>query len=538
MTINPFGFSVFSRKQYQALTGVPSAPIDLFSVKLQEEYLKGSSYSADLPTSSEKLYEEFTGDFLSFPLQGSTISNHFENMAETLLQQARPGLEDLLGGIDCRVLPVEYDVEPDKVMPDLYTYLRAGWVRYDFDTQQVSTVDHPLELGFAYDTETFVQGSPFALPVIATGVSSKAAYVWLSKQLAEYNIECLLCSHPFYSKFVLLYPQSYLWLSIRDTCNFSYDDAINDLPSVGTGKTILCHNSAYDAVRCKERYLGEPTTPVNFFLDTMSMHTVVAGLNSWQRALWVSSSDKPYPPRWTQLGCPKGLVDAYNFHCVPLGCTPIAKEIKETRNIFVKAIGLHEIRAKLGKLSEYALNDPWYTFQLGRAIYPKYVQACPSKVTQAAHHLIASSNIHVTDDYNEWLERCNTMHSEINNQISSLLLDLADDVYGRWLVDPKEVQSDVFYKHLDWHIVRGSDVPEWYRHKAKITARSAIAPLLLRLRWNGSPVYKTKDRGWCYDDPNGHQQKIPHPDGTGENVGNLLGARMLQYIEDGILKGE
>ncbi|KAJ9108112.1 hypothetical protein QFC19_002577 [Naganishia cerealis] len=97
-----------------------------------------------------------------------------------------------------------------------------------------------------------------------------------------------------------------------------------------------------------------------------------------------------------------------------------------------------------------------------------------------------------------------------------------------------------------------------------LTVRKRIAPLLLRLRWKGHPLFYSREHGWLYriphDNPSRHELptvkftsyaesadaklatdtfgcyvKLPHPAGGDANVGNPLSKSFLRYIENGVL---
>ncbi len=105
----------------------------------------------------------------------------------------------------------------------------------------------------------------------------------------------------------------------------------------------------------------------------------------------------------------------------------------------------------------------------------------------------------------------------------------------------KPFEADPWLKALDWSIVgtdaEGNPVPAWYARAngaRNITAKTDLAHKLLKLEWQGSPVLKTKDMGYCYTDKSGKQTRLPHKNGGG-NCGGCFAPYYMPFIEDGTL---
>jgi DNA polymerase gamma 1 len=117
--------------------------------------------------------------------------------------------------------------------------------------------------------------------------------------------------------------------------------------------------------------------------------------------------------------------------------------------------------------------------------------------------------------------------------------------------------------------------PKWYWDLARpkkdlppgtidVTSRTRIAPLLLRLSWQGWPLYHSREHGWTYRVSPGaayttrqaplhfhhpddealqalalHEgfvfYKLPHKDGEAANVGSPLAKTFVKYAQDGTL---
>ncbi|KZO98242.1 hypothetical protein CALVIDRAFT_553933 [Calocera viscosa TUFC12733] len=152
----------------------------------------------------------------------------------------------------------------------------------------------------------------------------------------------------------------------------------------------------------------------------------------------------------------------------------------------------------------------------------------------------------------------------------------------------KKREADAWEQQLDWTLVtprpvsavqEGEIWPKWYwdLHAAKnggdmpkldVTARSRAAPILLKLRWQGFPLFYAREHGWMYRVPpdavRAHQTrqkaqaftleddillaqdvdkgfvfyKLPHKAGEEMNVGNPLAKTFVAYASDGILTAD
>lgn len=164
--------------------------------------------------------------------------------------------------------------------------------------------------------------------------------------------------------------------------------------------------------------------------------------------------------------------------------------------------------------------------------------------------------------------------------------------------DAQQVKEDPWLKELDWapveRVALNLDVattakskkalkpkapvvhwPKWYWDLAKpkkdtppgsldITVRNRIAPILLRLSWQGWPLFYSREYGWTFRvDPGSDFQtratpltfydaadealqesiqrdgysfyKLPHKDGEKANVGSPLSKTFIKYAQDGTL---
>lgn len=155
------------------------------------------------------------------------------------------------------------------------------------------------------------------------------------------------------------------------------------------------------------------------------------------------------------------------------------------------------------------------------------------------------------------------------------------------LETPRErIKSDPWLRQLDWTVPTKTSAaskrkvaapkpasvywPKWYWELAKprkdctpgtldLTVRTRAAPLLLRLSWQGWPLFYSKEHGWTFRVPLKEEfetratplkfcdkadiilhnstahytfYKLPHKDGESANVGNPLTKTFMKYAED------
>ena len=109
------------------------------------------------------------------------------------------------------------------------------------------------------------------------------------------------------------------------------------------------------------------------------------------------------------------------------------------------------------------------------------------------------------------------------------------------------MSNDPWNRQLDWEVKtfkgKYAKIPNWYRDFVKdpdahIGVKSKLSHFLLKLKYRGTPLVFEKGMGWCYTDEDGDLAKIPHPKGTGENVGGVLSKDFVQDMEVGRLSSD
>lgn len=415
--------------------------------------------------------------------------------------------------------------------------LQSGWTRYERKgkTWKIEKVPYPQEDAFTFDTETYVHGGAF--PIIGTALSSTASYIWLAAELLDPNL-----------------PED------------QWDQY--ELIPIGKGKFIAGHNISYDRVRAREGYSLDNTRPENFYFDTLSAHIGVSGLAGGQRWLYVLAGKDPedlteeekrklrYAPKWLDEGSTNSLVATYNFHVAAVrkyfgeDVVELGAADKATRNIFVKATSMMEIHRVLTEVVDYAVKDAFYTAELFQAIWPKYINATPSLVALCGHYHLNGSVVPLVDDWQEWIEGVENTFEGHNKEMTSLCKKLLNKYYEEWIESEKSNtywNTDPWLRQLDWEVKseRGkyTGVPTWMRPFVKdpdahIGVKSNLSHILLKLKWEGSPMFMTQDKGWCYFDDKHTIVQIPHPKGTGDNVGGVLSKDFVEDMSVGRLSSD
>lgn len=544
MKTTQLGYPVVSDDIYRRIFGKSTRPV-MGENRLNRTKRLLKEFDINVPVKyPDSLYD---GDLPLPALEGKDIREHFETIATRQV-----GRFKALGDSYSRcILPA--------IPPANELVFQPGWTRYTWDgSWKTESVEYPLEDAFTFDTETFVQGGAF--PIIGTALSQEAAYIWLAKEL------------------------------INPTIPVEEWDQFNFIP-IGTERLVIGHNISYDRVRAQESYSLDRTKPENFYFDTLSAHIAVSGLASGQRFLFTLSAKDPkslseedkrklrYAPKWFQKGSTNSMVQVYNFHVCEQnsffgdegGYEPLKDSDKEVRDLFVKATGLIQITPHLREAVDYAIKDALYTARIFQALWPKYLDASPSMVALSGHYYLNGSIVPLVDNWKEWIEGTEEVYESYNNEMNDICKKLLEECYQTWKSfecdeDRRNwVNKDPWLKQLDWEVksTKGkyANVPNWLRPfvkdpDTKVGVKSRLAHLLLKLTWEGEPIVWTKEDGWCYkgevpsmrvvwvndvyDDefPEKGLKKIPHPKGTGDNVGSLFSKDFVEDMAVGRLNSE
>ncbi|KAI8393307.1 DNA polymerase family A-domain-containing protein [Radiomyces spectabilis] len=421
----------------------------------------------------------------------------------------------------------------------------SGWTRYASDGT-VTSVPYPLEETFAFDVEVLVKEGHY--PTMAVAASSEAWYSWTSPYLfgeSKHKEHLIPLGHE-------------------------------------RQRLVIGHNVGYDRSRVAEEYSRVPSGIR--YIDTMSLHIAVAGLCSQQRPAWLSevkrrnhdrvdampsNTESPSSTgeelqrmdigqaKFFDVSTLNSLKDVGKFYCN-------VNVDKNERSYFVTG-SLQDIQENFDSLMRYCAKDVDLTHQIYRVVFPRYRQNCPHPVSFAGMLHMGNSFLTVTEKWDKYLAQSVQKHQELHDMLDVKLRDLAAKACE--LVNEPEVwQSDPWLSQLDWFVnprqrkLKGA--PKWYKDaydsktgKLKISTRSRVAPLLLRLKWQNFPLHYLPSFGWCYKLPPGQVTqnmvdkivyqdenyvycKVPHKDGESANCGNPLAKNYISYFEEKVLTSE
>ena len=492
------------------------------------------------------------------PLQGQTLDEHFHKL-----------------GVDCGepFLTLAKQFARATAPPKPRKWVRrSGWTKYypDGRTEEVAVPDENM---LSFDTEVMWKESPYA--VMACACSPTAWYAWLSP-----------------------------WL-LGETEN---DRHLIPLGDPSKERIIVGHNVGFDRARILEEYDLKQSR--NAFMDTMSLHVAVNGMCSQQRPTWMkhkknrelrervasdtadhelaellsNKSMHEEEELWVERSSVNSLRDVAKFH---LDVT-IDKAIRDDFGVLDRS----GVVAKLDELMDYCAADVAITHRIYQIVFPNFLQVCPHPVSFAALRHLSSVILPVNKSWDAYLTNAEATYMKLSEAVQERLVALTDkalEIKG----DPEVWQNDPWMKQLDWSgqeikMVKGKKkadpprpaarqkkpgMPKWYKDlfqkndaPISITVRTRIAPLLLRLAWDGHPLFWSDKWGWTFrvpksqtakylgksmikcdfdesetelrDDRAHDYFKLPHKDGPTARCANPMAKGYLAYFENGTLSSE
>ncbi|RFU73422.1 dna polymerase gamma [Trichoderma arundinaceum] len=491
-------------------------------------------------------------------LQGDTLDEHFYRLgidcAEPYLKYAKE--------FACANVPMK----PKKWVP------QSGWTKY-YPDGRTESVEAPNEEMLCFDTEVMWKESPFA--VMACAVSPTAWYSWLSP-----------------------------WL-LGETPD---DRQLIPLGDPTKDRVVVGHNVGYDRARVLEEYSLKQTR--TGFLDTMSLHVAVNGMCSQQRPTWMrfkknreirermASKDPDQglaelltnrsiheeEELWVEKSSVNSLRDVAKFH---LNVTID----KAARNDFGE-LDREGVLEKLDELLEYCAADVAVTHKVYQNVLPSFLEVCPHPVSFAALRHLSSVILPVNKTWDSYIANAEATYHSLSQSVQERLVGLAEKALE--LKDKPEIwQNDPWMMQLDWsgqeiRWVKGKrkgdpdrpaarqkkpGKPKWYKDlfskndaPINLSLRTRIAPLLLKLAWDGHPLFWSNQYGWVFrvdpadvakynakqmsecvfddSDPalfNDYKHsyfKLPHRDGPTARCANPMAKGYLNYFENGTLSSE
>ena len=436
-------------------------------------------------------------------------------------------------------------------------------------------IDMPQEKMLTFDTEVMWKESSFA--VMACAASPTAWYAWLSP-----------------------------WLLGESES----DQHLVPLGDPQQERIIVGHNIGYDRARVAEEYDIQQSK--NFFLDTMSLHVAVNGMCSRQRPTWMKHKknrdlrekiasesnsvelatllennmlSEQEEELWVGRSSVNSLRDVAKFHCDVTIDKAQRDQFRETDR--------EGIRRNLEELLDYCAADVSITHRVYKKVFTGFLEVCPHPVSFGALRHLSSVILPVDKSWESYIENAEKVYSELTSAVEQRLVDLAHAALES-KDEPSKYEQDPWLRQLDWSgqeikMVKGKKKgdpprpaarqkmpgkPMWYKDlhatsKAALalTVRTRIAPILLRMSWDGYPLTWSDKYGWTFkvphkeafmyndksvvhcdmsdekdlklrDDPSHQYFKLPHKDGPQARCASPLAKGYLQYFDSGVLSSE
>jgi len=493
-------------------------------------------------------------------LQGSTLDEHFYKLG---IDAAEPYLSQAKQFTRANAPP-----RPRKWLH------RKGWTKYYADGR-TEAVDAPNEEMLCFDTEVMWKESSFA--VMACAVSPTNWYAWLSP-----------------------------WL-LGESEN---DRHLIPLGDPNQSRIIVGHNIGYDRARIAEEFAMKQSK--NNFLDTMSLHVAVNGMCSRQRPTWMKhrknrelrdkiagetdnaelatllgnkALTEEEEELWVGRSSVNSLRDVAKFH--------LDVTIDKAQRDQFGELDRAGIRGKLDELLDYCAADVDVTHRVYKIVFPNFLDTCPHPVSFAALRHLSSVILPVDKSWESYIANAEATYHKLSDAVQQRLVDLTNkalEIKG----DSEKWSNDPWLRQLDWSgqeikMVKGKKkndpprpaarqkmpgMPMWYKDlfmkkdgPIGLTVRTRIAPLLLRLAWDGYPLVWSDKYGWTFrvpaadahkyndkqmqecnafdekdialrDDKSGVYFKLPHKDGPTARCANPMAKNYMPYFEKGILSSE
>ena len=433
----------------------------------------------------------------------------------------------------------------------------------------------PQEEMLCFDTEVMWKESSFA--VMACAVSSTNWYAWLSP-----------------------------WL-LGESGN---DRHLIPLGDPTQPRIIVGHNIGYDRARIAEEY--DINQSKNSFLDTMSLHVAVNGMCSRQRPTWMKhrknrelrdkiagetdntelanllgnkALTEEEEELWVGRSSVNSLRDVAKFH--------LDVTIDKAQRDQFGELDRAGVRDKLDELLDYCAADVAVTHRVYKTVFPNFLEVCPHPVSFAALRHLSSVILPVDKSWESYIANAEATYHKLSDAVQERLVGLTEKAL-EIKEDEEKWSNDPWLRQLDWSgqevkMVKGKKkndpprpaarqkmpgMPQWYKDlfikkdgPIGLSVRTRVAPLLLRLAWDGNPLVWSDKYGWTFrvsvanahkynqkqmqectafdenditlrDDKYGVYFKIPHKDGPTARCANPMAKSYLPYFEKGILSSE
>ncbi|KAM3423373.1 hypothetical protein BST61_g807 [Cercospora zeina] len=494
-------------------------------------------------------------------LQGASLDEHFYKLG---MDSAEPYLS----------LATKYARASPPPRPRQWAQ-RSGWTKYHPDGT-AEPVRYPDEAAITFDTEVMWHETSF--PAMACAVSDQHWYAWLSP-----------------------------WL-LGESEN---DRHLIPLGPRSKPRIVVGHNIGYDRARISEEYSLEQSQ--TFFVDTMSLHVATNGMCSQQRPTWnkhkkardlqdkIAASDDSADlaallesgkasfdseeELWVGRASVNSLRDVAKFHC--------NISIDKARREWFGELDRAGIVDRLDELLDYCAADVDITHKVYKKVLPLFLGTSPHPVSFAALRHLSTEILPVDKSWEEFIGNAEATYHRLSSGVQERLVDLTERAVAH-KDEPEVYRNDPWLSQLDWsgqevRMVKGKKkgdparpaarqkkpgMPSWYKDlfstndaEIALTVRTRIAPLLLRMAWDGNPLIWSDKYGFTFKVRHSHSQKyrdqgmtecdmmeeenltlhddldhtyfkLPHKDGPEARCTLPLAKGYLRYFENGTLSSE
>ncbi|XP_018560902.1 DNA polymerase subunit gamma-1, mitochondrial [Anoplophora glabripennis] len=453
------------------------------------------------------------------PLHGKNIEEHFKIIGEEQVLPYRDLVSQLLENLP---------KAPEKWL------MQNGWTRYapGLDPEKVP---YPLEEALVFDVEVCMMAGK--APTLATAVSNKAWYAWVSPSVRDGTYKPV--THHEYPLSAFIPMES----SPGDT-------GLNLTEYQIKPKVIIGHNVCFDRARIKEQYWLKRTG--TRFIDTMSLHICVGGVTSYQRAVLKSQKFIEEDEDWKNCSSLNNLVDVYKLYC--------GKSITKTsRDIFVEGT-MSDVKENFQQVMTYCAGDVIATYEILKELFPMFLERFPHPVTLAGMLELSTAYLPVNSNWPRYVQESEQVYEDLEREGKLLLARRADQACQ--LLHNEKYKEDLWMWDQDWTVKdiklktrkkqlkqeektvetvkvnndenEGVDpleekfkcdskecvpsntplpgYPNWYRklcpkpdsspgwvpRPTLISTSMQITPKLLSLTWEGYPLHYIRGKGWGF----------------------------------------
>lgn len=343
------------------------------------------------------------------PLEGRDLEEHFQIIGS---RQAQP-----------YIILVQKILKPLPPPPKHYL-MQEGWTRYAIGSEP-RQVPFPLEDAIIFDVEVCIQAGK--VPTLATAVTDKAWYSWVSQSLITAA-----------SKPVTVHQYSLDSLIPLESTKSDTGVKLND--HVLKPKVVIGHNVSFDRARIKEQYWLNRTGAR--FIDTMSLHICISGLTSYQRAVLKSGKEEVEDEVWKSQSSLNSLAEVHKLYCGE-------KVDKQTRDMFVEG-SLTDIHENFQTAMTYCAKDVLATYNVLCKIFPLFLERFPHPVTFAGMLELSTAYLPVNSNWKRYIDNSEQTYEDLEIESRLLLARRADQACQ--LLHDEKYKNDIWMWDQDWDV--------------------------------------------------------------------------------------